>query len=114
MVVHHKAYRPRTSGGDNQCVDETNVIANQQRRPLLGNIVQAFFLEPINGMNQHPHDEAHQKFRNEGVDINRDTSVENRFWRVKWKLRMLSVMAFQLIFKSGEGAGEAGIARLVK
>src|SRR5207302_8454670 len=46
-IVHDPADRPPAGGGDDQGVDEGNVVAGDDRRPLLGNTRKARFAQPV-------------------------------------------------------------------
>ena len=53
------------------------MVADQQCRPLLGYVCSAGNLQPIDGVHQHPVDEAQQKFRYQCIDVERDRRVEH-------------------------------------
>ena len=54
-MVHHEAHRARAGGGDDEPVHVAHVIANQDRRSGLGNVLEPRFFQAIDGVHQQDH-----------------------------------------------------------
>ncbi len=75
-MVHHEAHRTRACGGDDEPVHVAHVIAYQNRRTRLGNVLESRFFQAIDGVHQQPDEEAHQKLGHQRVDVYRHGGVE--------------------------------------
>ncbi len=76
-VVHHEAHRPAHEGPHHHRVDKADMVADQQARALVGNPLVALHLHAVDGMDQQPHHEADQEFRQQRVDVDRHHGVED-------------------------------------
>src|SRR5690554_2639110 len=57
-VVGDEAYRAADGAAEQQGVDEGDVVADQQHRPLVGDNLQVAMLDPVQGVGEQPDDEA--------------------------------------------------------
>ena len=77
-MVHHEPDGPAARRGDDQRVDKAHVIAYQHRGPVLRNFFEPALVEPVDGVDQQPHQKPHQKFRHQCININCDQRIEQR------------------------------------
>src|SRR5690606_16222591 len=77
-LEHDEAHRAANGTGHDQRIDIADMVAHQYARAFLGNIVEAVVLHAIDGVRQHPDQQADQELRHDGIDVRRHQHIGQR------------------------------------
>jgi len=77
-MVHHEPDRATYARGDHDRIDIAHVIADDDARAFVRDVLEPLGVDAIERVDQHPREEAHQELGNEVVDEQRDRRVHQR------------------------------------
>ena len=87
------------------------MVADQQRAAAFRHLLNAPFLQPVDGMNEQPDDEADEELRHQAVDVRRHGDIEQR--RGQKELRNRQPQREQRHGNDGGNHHEQGVENIV-
>ena len=78
LVVHDKASGTRDGTTDEQRVDEAHVVCDEQGGSLARDPFGALHVNPVEQVDEDPHEKAHHEFRQQPEDVDRHDGVGDR------------------------------------